>query len=128
MATWTPDSPLSRWWAYGVTSLLLVTVAVVALGAAVPESQAGGLRLAGGIAWTTQLGAFGLLALAASDGFLVAWLTGMILRLAAVGLGIALVLTGHDAGAYGLLLGLVGLLFLLSLLEAMFLRTLTRAT
>ncbi|HUG02784.1 MAG TPA: hypothetical protein VML95_13030 [Longimicrobiales bacterium] len=128
MATTQADKTRPRWLAYGFTSLVLVSAAVLALGAIVSAEQAAGLRIAGAAAWSAQILAFWLIARADAADFVIAWVWGMILRFATVGLAVVWVATGHEAGAKGLLLGLVGLLFVLSLLEAQFLGTTENAT
>jgi hypothetical protein len=110
----------------------LVIVAGAAVGAAVvlaPES-ARAVQVAAGIAYVLQLAAFGaLLAVREKDGlFLAGWLGGMVLRfggLAAVAWWLTATTALPRAAA---LISLAGFLFVLLLLEPIFLRRGIRTT
>ncbi|MFO7894389.1 MAG: hypothetical protein R6U63_11700 [Longimicrobiales bacterium] len=110
--------------AYGVASgaLLLVLAAVVAM--AVEPADPAGVRLAAWIAWPVQLAAFGaLLAGRAREvGFVAGWVGGMALRFAAVGAAAVWVTRVEGPDPASLLVSLVGFVFVLVLLEPLFLR------
>jgi hypothetical protein len=111
---------------YGVASAVLVAALVAGVVALVESADAGAVRLAGLIAWPVQLAAFAALVRGrAGMGFMAAWATGMALRFAAVG-GAALWVTRVDGpDPASLLVSLVGFVFVLVLLEPLFLRLTT---
>jgi hypothetical protein len=103
-----------------------VVVALVAIGAMVflEGSREHGLLWAAGVALAVQAGAFGLLLRyrGRPQGFLAAWLAGMMARLLALG-GVALmVIRRDDVDPLWTLLGIAGLFFVLHLLEPLALR------
>lgn len=108
--------------AYGVGSagILAVLALLVSLGLGVEGRAA---WVAAGIAWPVQLAAFVML-LAGREGsrFMLAWLGGMALRFAAVGVSAVWVTRVDGPDPASLLLSLVGFVFVLVLLEPLFLR------
>jgi hypothetical protein len=106
----------------GATGILVFVLAAVVV-ALVRSAEPAAIRLAAGVAWAVQLVAFGaLVAGRRGPHFLVTWLGGILLRFAVVA-GVALWLT--RSGAYdapSALVGLVGFVFVLVLLEPLFLR------
>lgn len=116
---------MKRWAAYVVSSTAVVALLVGGLWRVLDEAGLEGIFWAAGIALPVQWAAFGLL-LALRDrdqGFLIALAVGTMARLGvlgAAGVVVTVVETGVGAGA--LLLGLAGFLFLLALLEALFLQ------
>lgn len=84
-----------------------------------------GLLLAGGIALVLQLGSFGILVVqrTGSPGFLAAWVGSTLVRFAVV-VGAAFLVAGMEGvDTLIALLTLVGLLFVLLLLEPLMLRS-----
>jgi hypothetical protein len=115
---------LKAWLIYAGVGLV-VTAAGVVVGSVVagPEA-AGAVRFAGVLAWLVQLLAFAALTLVRgrSELFLLGWGAGMMLRLAAVGL-VALWLTRDPVFPIRpALLSFVAFVFVLLLLEPLFLR------
>ena len=121
------------WLAYaGVGMALVVVLTIVAAGLVAPALRPA-ILIGGAIAYVLQLAAFGLL-LALRDKpqlFLAGWLGGMVLRFGA--LGAVLYWSSRTAVLYWssrtavlaskpLALSLVGFVFLLLLLEPVFLR------
>jgi hypothetical protein len=105
----------------GIGAVLTVLVAVIA---SAMSGQANAIWLGAGLAYVIQLIAFAFLLKLRGHAtmFMTAWLAGMILRFGAVAL-CALWLYKTDALPRGpTLLSLVGILFMLVLLEPLFLR------
>lgn len=107
----------------GVTTCVLV----LAAGGLSLWLEPAGMRsvwLAAVVAWVVQVASFGMLVAADGDGgrFMVGWAGGMALRMAAVvALAVWAVRFG-DLPAAPLLLSLVGFVFVLVLIEPLFLR------
>jgi len=112
------------WLAYAVTGLLATTLIAFAVRVLAPVSDARAIWLAAGIAYLVQLAAFGALLAVRGQGqlFMLAWLGGMVVRFGVLGLG-AFLLSSSDALPRGAtLISYVGFVFLLLLLEPLFLR------
>ena len=109
--------------AYGAASgVLLVALAMVVV-TVFASADPGGVRLAAVIAWPVQLAAFAALVKGREGtGFLVSWLGGMALRFAAVGAAALWVMRADGPDPASLLVSLVGFVFVLVLLEPLFLR------
>jgi hypothetical protein len=100
--------------------LLLATGAV----AVVPGTDTGSVWLAAGVAYGVQLAAFAVLVRGRrrGTGFLVGWAGGMAMRGAALA-GMAIWVTVSDTHhAESALLGLIGFVMVLVLIEPLFLR------
>jgi hypothetical protein len=114
---------LRSWLAYAGAALA-VAVCGGWLGGVIAGPSAGGVWFAAALAWTIQLIAFGLI-LALRDNaqlFMVGWLGGMMLRLVVVG-GLALWLTRSEAlPPAPTLVSLVVFVFVMLLLEPVFLK------
>ncbi len=112
--------------AYGAASAALLAALAAGVAAVVQTADAAGVRQAAVIAWPVQLAAFAMLVKGRRGmGFMAAWASGMALRFAVVG-GAALWVTrteGPDPAS--LLVSLVGFVFVLVLLEPLFLRLTT---
>ena len=116
---------MKRWAAYVASSTAVVALLVGAVWWGLGEAGREGILWAAGVALPVQWFAFGLLlALRRRDrGFLIAMAGGTMARLGvlgAAGVFVTVVETGVGAGA--LILGLAGFLFVLALLEAVFLQ------
>lgn len=117
---------MRSWLLYGAASLLLVVFGI-GLVLAAGSGGAGAWRavvIAGVVAWVLQLGAFGLLQRyrGVPNGFLMAWAGGIAARFGVVGL-VAWWSSGRaDLPREPLLLSLVGFMFMLLLVEPVFLR------
>lgn len=115
---------LRTWSAYAGLATV-VTGLVVLAGAGTLEGAARrGLVLGAGTALLVQLPAFGLVVLQSrgTPAFLGAWAVGALLRLMAVGTVVVVLLLSEAFDPLTALLGLVGLLFVLLLLESWWLR------
>ena len=112
------------WLAYAVVALgLTVAITMVAAAVAGPGTRQA-IVLAAAIAYVLQLVAFGIL-LAVRDQthvFMAGWLAGMLLRFGAVGACLYWASRTSAVPRAPLVLGLVGFVFLLLLLEPVFLR------
>jgi hypothetical protein len=121
---------MSAWAAYAAVTLLLV--ALVAGGATVALSgeSVRAVWASAGLAWVLQLLAFaGLVAVRERAGlFLAGWLGGMGLRFAALGVVAWWASRTGVLPFQPLLISLVGFLFLLLLLEPVFMRRGLKAT
>lgn len=108
---------------YGAACAVFLGTAGSVVIALVPAADASSVWLAAAIAWPVQVLAFWVLLLGReASGFMIGWGLGMALRFAAVGVA-AVVLTrttGHDPATA--LVSLVGFVFVLVLLEPLFLR------
>lgn len=109
--------------AYGASAGVLLGVLAVTVVGVVDGAEPAAVWLAAGLAWGVQLVAFwALLATRRGAGFMVGWAGGMALRFAAVG-AVALWLTRTESFDPGTaLVSLVGFVFVLVLLEPLFLR------
>lgn len=115
---------MAGWFAYAaVSGALLVVLAGVTVWL-VSGADPGSVWLAAGIAYVVQLVAFAALVAGRSRArdFLVSWASGMALRVTVV-VGVALWLTRSGSfDAASALVSLVGFVFVLVLLEPLFLR------
>jgi len=112
------------WLAYAAASAALLVGLSVAVVEVARSAEPSSVWLAASIAYAVQLAAFALLVVARKRGrdFMVSWAGGMVLRFAVVG-GVAFWLT--RSGRFdpaSALLSLVGFVFVLVLLEPLFLR------
>lgn len=109
--------------AYGGATAVVVVVLATGVAGVVPGAEPSAAWLAAGIAWVVQLVAFGALVVGRGRGsFLPTWLGGTVFRFAVVG-GVALWLTRTESyDPETALVGLVGFVFVLVLLEPLFLR------
>lgn len=115
---------MKRWLLYVVVSTAIVAGCVAGLRPALDDAGDAGLLWAGGIALVVQWVAFGLMLSLRGDGrgFLMAMAGGAFARLGVLGAtGVMSTVVESSVGAEALLLGLAGFLFLLALLEALFL-------
>lgn len=114
---------MRAWLAYGVATGVLVGGLAVGIVALVPGAEPEAVRVAAGLAWTVQLVAFALLVRARRGSrFVVAWALGMALRFGMVA-AVAIVVTRSDGlDPATALVSLVGFVFVLVLLEPLFLR------
>ncbi len=112
------------WAAYAVSALLVVAV-LAGVGLLIADATArSGLLVAAAVAWVVQLAAFaGLLAVRDRPGlFLAGFVGGMLLRVGmVVGAGLWLQASGVFP-ALPTMIGFVAFLFVLLLLEAVFVR------
>jgi hypothetical protein len=112
------------WFAYAVAGGLLTLVLAMSAAAVFSGAALQGVRVSAAVAYGLQLVAFALL-LHFRDGahtFMIGWVAGMMLRFLALfvfTLGVAQYAAYPPAP---LLLGLVGFIFVLLLLEPLFLR------
>lgn len=110
---------------YAATAVVLAAMLAAGAGLALPAAEARGVRVAALIACGVQLAAFGLLiyARARASLFLAGWVGGMLLRFVVLA-AVALWVTQDGGGlpAAATLVSLVGLWFVLLLLEPAFLR------
>ena len=114
---------LTAWLLYAGTGLVMMAVAVtVAAYVARPET-ASSIRMAAAFAYVLQLGAFAALIAARDQAklFLMALAGVMVLRVAVLGL-CAWLSAGDPGGRTPLLLGYIGSVFVLVLLEHLYLR------
>lgn len=115
----------AAWLPYAATAVVLAAVLAVAAALALPAAEARGVRVAALVACGVQLAAFGLLvyARARSTLFLAGWVGGMLLRFVVLA-AVAVWVTQDGGGlpAEVTLVSLVGLWFVLLLLEPVFLR------
>ena len=112
------------WVAYAVVSLgLIAAITIVAAALAGPDA-AGAIALAGAIAYVLQLVAFAMLLVVRDQThvFMAGWLGGMVLRFGALGGCLLWASRTTMVPRAPLVLALVGHLFLLLLLEPVFLR------
>lgn len=115
---------MKAWLLYGLAALLLVAVGTGAGVAVAGRANAGAVLVSAAVAWVVQLVAFGVLVAVRErvDLFVVGWVSGMVLRFLALGL-MAYGVTRTDAlPRAATLVSLVAFLFLLLLLEPLFLR------
>ena len=109
--------------AYAAASAVLLAALVALVVGWVDAADPAGVRLAAWIAWPVQLAAFGVLVAGRSAvGFVAGWAGGMALRFAAVGAAALWVTRAAGPDPASLLVSLVGFVFVLVLLEPLFLR------
>lgn len=112
---------IKAWLLYAATGAAATLVAAAIASLLVDESRA--VWVAAGIAYVIQLAAFGLIVALSSQPqlFMIAWVAGMMFRFGALGLSAAWVSRTNALPASTMLLSLVGFLFLLLLIEPLFL-------
>lgn len=115
---------MTAWVAYAAVGAALVGLCATGISLLLPSDSAPAVWLAAAIAYAVQLLAFGALMATRRThrGFLVGWGGGMALRLAAVAATAFWVLRAGSVPAAPALLSLVGFVFVLVLLEPLFLR------
>jgi hypothetical protein len=115
---------LKAWLAYAAVSLVITVIGVLVGTAVQGPEAASAVRFAGILAYVIQLAAFAGLVLVRdrSDLFLVGWGAGLLLRLAAVGLVAAWLSRDPVLPIRPALLSLVAFVFVLLLIEPLFLR------
>ena len=102
----------------------LVAVGVAGTIAVFAGAEQNAVMAAGAVAWVIQLAAFGLLLALHKQPqlFMIGWLAGMVFRFGAVGVCAFWLSRSGSLPLSTTLLSLVGFLFLLLLLEPLFLR------
>ena len=115
---------LKSWFAYAATGLLATTSIALLARTLVSASDTRAIWLAAGVAYAIQLVAFAALLAWRGQGqlFLLAWLGGMMLRFAVLGFGAFLLSRTPVLPRGTTLVSYVGFVFLLVLLEPLFLR------
>ncbi len=108
---------------YAAASAVILTGLAAGVIVLVDAAEPAAVWLAAGIAWPVQVVAFwALLASRGGPGFMLSWAAGIALRFGAVGaVALWLTRTGAYDPATGLV-SLVGFVFVLVLLEPLFLR------
>lgn len=107
---------------YAAAGLGLVAAVVLVLGLLMDPSGTRGVLVAGAMAWTVQVVAFGAL-LRYREGatsFLVAWSAGTLVRMGVIFLGALMVIRMPELPPVPTLLALAGFFFGLLLLEGFF--------
>lgn len=114
----------SAWLPYAAATLLLAAVIAGGAGLVVSPAQARGVQVAAAVGAALQLLAFGLLVFGRERAnlFLAGWLGGMVLRFGGLGAVALWVTRSSTLPATATLVTLAGFLFLLLLLEPVFLR------
>lgn len=115
---------MKAWLAYALAGGALVLVGALVATLVVSPGARGAVWFAAGVAWVLQLVAFaGLVAVRGrSEMFLVGWLGGLVMRFLAVGLVAFWLSRDPVFPLEPALLSLVAFVFLLLLLEPLFLR------
>lgn len=115
---------MKAWVAYAAVSAALLGFLATGVSLSLPAESAAGVWLAAAVAYPVQLLAFGALVATHGSGvgFLVGWGGGMALRLASVAAVAFWVLRRGTVPAAPALLSLVGFVFVLVLLEPLFLK------
>jgi hypothetical protein len=118
------------WLPYAVLALLLAVVIGAVTWGIAPLQAARSVWFGTGVAFVAQLIAFALLVYCRRRAhlFMAGWLGGMVLRFAALGAAAVWVTRSGTLAPPATLLSLAGFLFLLLLLEPLFLRKGLRAT
>ncbi len=115
---------MGAWSRYALVAAAVLVLLAIGTIAVVPGAQPPSIWLAAGVAWAVQLAAFGVLVRGRGGptGFLVGWGGGMALRFAAVAgmAGWVTVSDAHDPASA--LVGLIGFVMALVLIEPVFLR------
>ena len=114
---------MKDWARYGLTTLVVLTVLVAGLSTLLDDRSRSGLTLAAVVAYPTQLAAFGLLRWGRKrpDRFLMAWGVGILARFGVLGVTALVATRLIEIGTAALVLGLAGFLFVLALMEPLFL-------
>lgn len=116
-------TPLTAWLFYAGTSLVVIAAAAALAASLVGTGTGAAVWVAASLAFTVQLAAFALLIAFRDEAqlFLMAWAGGMVLRFGVLGL-CAWAFREEPLPRTPLLLSYVGFVFLLVLLEPLFLR------
>lgn len=115
---------MSAWLRYAAVSALIVFALGVGVVLLVSGADPGSVWLAAATAWVVQLAAFGMLVAGRrrESGFIAGWGGGMALRFVALA-GLAMWVTASDIHQpESALLGLIGFVMVLVLIEPLFLR------
>lgn len=115
---------MKAWLSYALWSLVVVVVGATVAMLLVAEPSRGAVWFSAGVAYVLQLGAFGALVAVRerSDLFLVGWLAGLVVRFLAVGV-VAIWLSRDEVfPREAALVSLVAFVFMLLMLEPLFLR------
>jgi len=115
---------VKAWAGYAGLALVLAVVGIVIASAVATPESARGVRFAAGLAWVVQVGAFGFLLWVREQPtlFLAGWAAGIGLRFVVVGLVAFWVTRTQVYPPAPTLVGLVGFIFVMLLLEPLFLR------
>lgn len=122
---------MKAWVAYAGGSLVAATGLAALASLFLSDLAARAVWLAAGVAWLLQLAAFALLLLARRRGtqfFLAGWAAGMLLRFAGLATLAFVVSRRGTLPLDATLVGLVGIVFVLLLMESLFLRLDTRTS
>lgn len=119
-----PIALRATWLPYASAAVLLAALSAAVAAVALPAAEARGVQAAATLACAAQLVAFGMLVYARGRAnlFLAGWVGGMALRLGVLAAVAVWVTRTGALPAATTLLSLAGLLFLLLLLEPVFLR------
>ena len=120
---------MRAWLEYAAVGLVLIGATAGLLMLVVAPSNRGAVWFAAAVSYVVQLGAFAVL-LAFRDNaqlFMIGWLSGMVIRFLTVGVAAMLLLRTGLFPTRVALLSLIGFVFILTLLEPVFLRR-VRAT
>ena len=115
---------MRAWLTYAGASAILLLLLVVVIGTLVRAADPAALWVAAGVAWMAQLAAFALLLWAkrSGTGFIAAWGSGTLLRFAVLAAVAVAVSRGSSLDPASALVGLVGFVIVLVLIEPLFLR------
>jgi hypothetical protein len=118
------------WLAYAGAALVIAAGLAAVASLFLPDLAARAVWLAAGIAWGLQLVAFALLLVAGRNAthFLAGWVAGMLLRFSALAVVAFVVSRRGVLPLDATLVGLVGIMFVLLLIEPWFLRRGTSAS
>lgn len=113
---------MRAWRTYAVWSAAVLLLLAVVVGLALPARATGWIWTSAAVAYGVQLAAFGALVAVRRrpERFVAGWVGGIALRIATVAALALWVVRGPSAAAA--LLSLVGFLFVLMLMEPVFLR------
>jgi hypothetical protein len=114
---------VKAFFAYGVATGVLLGGLALGVLALVAAAEPAAVGLAAGLAWVVQLVAFAVLVKGRKgSGFVVGWAVGMALRFGAVAAAAIVVTRSDSLDPATALVSLVGFVFVLVLLEPLFLR------
>jgi hypothetical protein len=108
---------------YGAASAVILAVLALGVSGWVDRAEPSAVWLAAGLAWPVQMAAFFALVRGRNGpGFMVGWAGGMALRFMTVGAAALLVTRTELFDPVTALVSLVGFVFVLVLMEPLFLR------
>jgi hypothetical protein len=112
------------WLGYAIVSAVILALLTAGVVLVVPGTHSGSVWLAAVVAFAVQLAAFALLIAARrrEHGFVAGWGGGMLLRFAAVAAMAGWVTVTEGYQAESALLGLIGFIMVLVLIEPLFLK------